>query len=77
MSLAQERLNTPGLNTELYHRKVKNCLSQVQPIDIGALGLLFLLVTEQKDDIVPDEKWGKEDPHSPSVLGKSYCLSFS
>lgn len=25
MSLAQERLSTPGLNTELYHRKVKIC----------------------------------------------------
>lgn len=43
-------------------------LSQVWRIDIGALGMLFLLATEQKGNIIPNEKWGKNDLQSPSIL---------
>lgn len=30
--------------------------------------MLFLLAVEQKDNIIPNEKWGKNDPKSPSVF---------
>lgn len=42
-----------------------------------SLGAAFLVGYRTERWHCPWWEMGKEDPHSPSVLGKSYCLSFS